>query len=246
MSTSWLITNVLAAMLLPPFNGLLLIALGQLLWNYMPRFARACTSLGLFLVVVLSLPAVGYALVRTLEVEPASAADLKRAQAIVVLGGGRYRDAPEYGGDTVKEETLVRLRYAAKLHRDTNLPILVTGGKPDGGDISEASTMSRVLIDEFTVPVRWAEDASNNTRENAIRSAFILKRDGIQRVALVTHSWHMRRAMESFAEQGLTVIPAPTRFYREPPTLVDFLPSSYVESRYAIHEWIGILWYLVR
>lgn len=246
MSTSWLITNVLAAMLLPPFNGLLLIALGQLLWNYMPRFARTCTSLGLFLVVVLSLPAVGYALVRTLEVEPASAANLKRAQAIVVLGSGRYREAPEYGGDTVKEETLVRLRYAAKLHRDTNLPILVTGGKPDGGETSEADTMSRVLIDEFTVPVRWAEDASNNTRENAIRSAFILKRDGIQRVALVTHSWHMRRAMESFTEQGLTVIPAPTRFYREPPTLVDFLPSRYVESRYAIHEWIGILWYLVR
>ncbi len=48
----------------------------------------------------------------------------------MVLGGGRYRDAPEYGNDTVGEYTLVRLRYAAKLHRETGFPLLVTGGRP--------------------------------------------------------------------------------------------------------------------
>jgi len=244
MSTAWLITNLLAAMLLPPFNGLLLIALGQFLWEDSPRFARLCTSLGLMLVVVLSVPAVGYALVRTLEVEPISRAQLQSAQAIVVLGSGRYREAPEYGGsDTVSQNTLVRLRYAAKLYRDTGLPVLVSGGKPDGDGLSEAEAMRRVLTTEFNVPVRWAEGASNNTRENALLSSGMLEHDGIKTVALVTHSWHMPRALESFAGTGLTVLAAPTRFYREPPTLIDFLPGSYDESRYALHEWIGIAWY---
>jgi uncharacterized SAM-binding protein YcdF (DUF218 family) len=246
MSLAWLLTNLVAAMLLPPLNGLVLMLLGYGLANRRPRWARACTVLGLLLVVVLALPAVGYALVRTLEVAPVSAADLRQAQAIVVLGGGRYRAALEYGDDTVSETTLVRLRYAAKLQRQTGLPVLVTGGKPDGGDRSEAAAMRQVLTEEFRVPVRWTEDASDNTYENAMGSAHILKSEGIQRVALVTHSWHMSRAVQVFTAAGLSVIPAPTRFYREPTTLLDWLPGRYLESRYAIHEWIGRVWYWLR
>ena len=37
--------------------------------------------------------------------------------AIVVLGAGRYRSAPEYGGDTVDGVSLERLRYAANVAR---------------------------------------------------------------------------------------------------------------------------------
>jgi len=50
------------------------------------------------------------------------------AQAIVVLGGGTRRNAPEYGGDTLGALTLERLRYGTVVARVTHLPMLLSGG----------------------------------------------------------------------------------------------------------------------
>jgi uncharacterized SAM-binding protein YcdF (DUF218 family) len=246
MSPEWLLTNIVAAFLLPPLNGLLFIVVGWLAIRRMPRLARPLVGAGLLLLWVQALPVVGNALLRGLEGEPLDMARAGEAQAIVVLGGGRHRQAPEYGGDTVSEPSLARLRYAAKLHRETGLPILVTGGAPDGGRISEGEAMRRVLAEEFGVPVRWAEEASINTRENAKLSAELLKQDGITRILLVTHAWHMQRAERVFLATGLAVLPAPTLFQRRPTTPLDFLPQGYGKARTALHEWIGILWYRLR
>lgn len=246
MSISWLFTNLLAAVLLPPLNGLLLILAGVFLWRRFSRLARGMVVVGTLLLWVLAMPVVGNALLRTLEGEPLAAADLKQAQAIVVLGGGRYRDAPEYGADTVGEPTLLRLRYAAKLQRESGLPILLSGGKPEGGQLSEAETMRHALMQDFGVPVRWIEDASDNTHENAAHSARMLKADGVQRILLVTHAWHMPRAASSFSGTGLTVIPAGIDFHRQAVTPLDFLPRDYGRSRHAFHEWIGLVWYRIR
>jgi len=100
-----------------------------------------------------------------------------------------------------------------------------------------------VLTGEFGVPVRWVEGGSANTRQNARFSAEMLKRDGVTRVLLVTHAWHVPRAMRSFERAGLAVSPAPTLFHREPLTPLDFLPKSYAGAHYAMHEWLGLIWY---
>ena len=248
MSITWLLTNLLAAFLLPPLNALLLVALGWALWRRRPRLARGLVGAGTALLFVLSLPVVGDAMLRTLEGEAVSAEAMRQAQAIVVLGGGRYREAPEYGGDTVGKVTLLRLRYAARLQRETGLPLLVSGGKPDGGGLSEAETMRDALTKDFGVPVRWVEGASDDTRQNARFSAELLRRDGVSRVLLVTHAWHMPRAVRSFAAAGIAVTPAPTFFHREPLTPLDFLPrpEGLLASRHAMHEWIGLAWYTLR
>jgi uncharacterized SAM-binding protein YcdF (DUF218 family) len=248
MSLEWLFTNLAAALLLPPLNGLVLIALGWLAMHRRPRLARPLVGIGLILLWVQALPLAGNALLRTLEGKPLDMVKAKQAQAIVVLGGGRYRAAPEYGGDTASEATLARLRYAAKLRRETGLPILVTGGTPDGTGSSEAEAMRRVLVDELGVPVRWVEGASINTRENARHSAVLLAGDGVTRILLVTHAWHMPRAVRAFEATGLAVLPAPTLFQRRSLTPLDFLPQAegMKDSRHAIHEWIGMLWYRLR
>ena len=246
MSISWLATNFLAAFLMPPLNGLLLVSAGWWLWQRRPLLARAFAGTGILLLWLMALPVVGGAMLRTLEGEALILANLKQVQAIVVLGAGLYREAPEYAGDTVGEVSLVRVRYAAKLQRESGLPLLVTGGNPDGGNLSEAEAMRRVLTSEFGVPVRWVEGGSNNTGENARLSAALLKADGISRVLLVTHAWHMPRALKSFSEAGLVVTPAPTYFHREALSLLDFLPSHYGAARTAIHEWIGLVWYRFR
>ena len=67
------------------------------------------------------------------SLEPAHADPLQSlpAQAIVVLGGGQVsRRARIRRHDTVSELTLMRLRYAAYLHRRTGKPIWSAAAVP--------------------------------------------------------------------------------------------------------------------
>ena len=105
--------------------------------------------------------------------------------------------------------TLERVRYGARVARLTGLPVLVSGGSPWGGE-SEAKLMREALEREFAISVRWAEDRSRNTHENALRSAEILRVAGIHRVVLVGHAFDMPRATAEFADQGIEIIKAPT------------------------------------
>jgi uncharacterized SAM-binding protein YcdF (DUF218 family) len=164
----------------------------------------------------------------------------------VVLGGGTYFEAPEYDSHTVNQYGLVRIRYGAYLHRNTGKPLLVTGGDPLGIGSSEAEQMKSVLENDFHVPVRWVENASNDTRENAYKSFAVLKKDKVTHIALVTHAWHMPRAIREFENAGFRVIPASTAYTtRYKTNLLAFIPSAraLLKSRLFIHEVIGMLWY---
>lgn len=248
---SWFLTNLISAFLLPPLNLLLLAVTGLLLWHKRPRIARALMSASIALLWLLSTPFVADTLLQSLEGSPPSSlADAKpKLGAIVVLGGGTYFNAPEFGGDTVSNTSLQRLRYAAKLYRETALPILVSGGKPLGNTLSEAEQMRRVLEDEFQVPVQWVESESNNTAENALYSFKQLQLAGITRIYLVTHAWHMPRAARAFKAAGFTVIPAPTAYItRYRTNLLAFLPRATAlrDSAIFMHEAIGLLWYRIK
>jgi uncharacterized SAM-binding protein YcdF (DUF218 family) len=97
--------------------------------------------------------------------------------------------------------------------------------------------------------VRWQEDASRDTWENARDSAAILQAAGIRSVFVVTHAWHMRRALVAFRRFGLQATPAPVPFSRVVPFEIGaFIPraSSWSASYYALHEWIGDAWYALR
>jgi uncharacterized SAM-binding protein YcdF (DUF218 family) len=189
------------------------------------------------------LPVVGDALMAPLESYlPITQAQLQRVQAIVVLGGGSYYSAPEYGSDTVDYTTLERLRYGARLARESRLPLLVTGGAPFGGR-PEGKSMREVLESDFGVKVRWVEAASRDTAENASLSAPMLKAAGVTRIALLSHGWHLPRAIPLFEKQGLAVTPAPTGFSTGSPSLVKaLLPGGLVRSRQALNEYLGQLY----
>ncbi|HEX5803493.1 MAG TPA: YdcF family protein, partial [Azospira sp.] len=216
MSLSWLINNLLSALLLPPLNGLLPVLLGLLLWRARPRLARSLVLAGVLLLGALSLGVVARALLAPLEAQhpplpPAAAARLP-VDAIVVLGAGRYRFPPEFAADDVAGPALERLRYGALLARASGRPVLVTGGAPDGGERSEGEAMRDALQRDFGVPVRWVESTSANTVENARHSAAQLLPQGARRIALVTHAWHMPRAVAAFERAGFVVLPAPTAY----------------------------------
>ena len=248
--TAWLATNLAAAALLPPLALVILLAAGLALQRRRPRLGTSLILLATAALYVLSTPWVGGMLLKTLEIStPVSPAQLQSADAIAVLGGGRRTDEAEYGGDTLNSLSLERLRYAAHLHRASGLPILVTGGKPGPGTLAEGRLMQGILQTEYGMSARWVEDASFTTWDNARFSAPLLKQAGAQRIVLISHAWHLRRAVPLFEAQGLVVIPAGIQFSStRVDSVMDLIPTpaGLRDSSFALHEWLGILWYKLR
>jgi uncharacterized SAM-binding protein YcdF (DUF218 family) len=193
--------------------------------------------------IALSMPWVAGALIQSLQKFPPISDDqLAKCQAIVVLGGGIYRDAPEYRSDTIGNVSLERLRYALHLSKASGLPILATGGAPEGG-IAEAAAMRKSGESDFGREIKLIEDQSLDTASSARLSAQILKQHDIQRIALVSNAWHLPRATANFEAAGLAVVPAPMGFSVSTNDFGAFLPSAStlsVSSR-ALHEWLGII-----
>ncbi len=227
MDLAFTLKAIVKALVLPPTGPMLVALVGLLVLRRAPRLGRALVWTGALTLVLLCLPIVAGILARPFDMQPLDLADAKRAQAIVVLGGGTRRAAPEYGGDTLGRRTLERVRYGARVARETGLPVLVTGGVLPDVQSSEAALMRDALEREYGVTVRWAEDRSRNTRENARLSAPLLKADGVTTAVLVAHAIDMPRARAEFAAAGIEVIPAPTGLAaRAPIQIGDFAPSA--------------------
>ncbi len=244
----WVLTNATAQLVLPPGVFILLALIGLAMVRSRIRFGAGLALFSVLALYTLSIPLVSRALVQSLEVPYTNPADDRSPGAIVVLGGGTYHRAPEYGADTVGGATLERVRYAAYLHKRTGKPILVTSGNPAGGDTSEAEQMKNALR-EFGAGAKWIESCSNNTFENARLSQQVLRKAGVESVYLITHAWHMPRARMAFERSGLRVVPAPMAYRTSPGlTLLDFLPSAggLKDSYIFFHEVLGTVWYRIR
>ncbi len=252
----FLFVKTVSAVILPPGINLFMAGLGGLLMMRWRRFGGGVVILALVSLYGLSTAVLSGPLLSSLETYPAlSAEDLRRgdAGAIVVLAADRYSNAPECDGfDTVSRYTLERLRYGARLYRQTSLPVLVTGGAPLEHDFSLAFLMKEVLVDDFRVPVVWSEEGSRTTWENAELTNAILQKEGISRFYLVTHAWHMPRAMTAFRRLGLDPTAAPTSFTTRSSArtgrFLGWLPSAGAlkQSSLALHEYLGRLWYWLR
>ncbi len=236
-------------MVLPPGLLVALGAAGLLLYRRRRRLGLALLIATPLLTMLLSMPVFSALTARSFETFPPldlNAVVTQHAEAIVVLGGGAYRSAPEYdGGENVRPLTLERLRYAAHLHRLTHLPLAVSGGIPPSFETSEAALMKRALEEDFGVPVAAVEAGSLNTEQNArlSRAAF-----PYQTIVLVTHAMHMQRAQAQFEHAGFKVIAAPLGFLSARSldyVLADFMPTlqGLANSHYVIYEAAGALWY---
>jgi uncharacterized SAM-binding protein YcdF (DUF218 family) len=237
--------SLLRTLLLPPAGPLLIAAAGAwLLRSRSSAGAKAgwlLLAAGLASLWLLATPLVADALARAAEREPAL--DLTRpvqAQAIVILGGGEERiAAPEYGGEPAPGSSLLeRLAYGAFLAHHTALPVLVSG------TASEALAMRISLARDFSIDVRWVEDRSRDTFQNAQFSAQLLKGAGVSRILLVTESAHEWRASHEFASAGLSVVPAPVGVWAPRETgLRRYLPAptALMRSTAALDELLGDL-----
>ncbi len=242
--------GLVSSLVVPPLCFYVLAVVGLALVRRRRRLGLGLVGAAAVGLVLASLPVVGALLMAGLEVPPYRGDPRPGVgDAIVILSADLELEAPEYGEPTLGAMTLERLRYGAKLARETRLPLLTTGGALHPSSRPVAILMAEALEGEYGLKVRWREAKAGTTHENARLSCELLEADGIERVFLVTHAWHMPRARRAFERQGLVVVPAPTGYRVRPrPTWRDFVPSSKAlwTTSLALHEWIGGLWYALR
>ncbi len=238
----------LESLLRPPNSLIWLALIGLILLRTRRRRAGvALLAVALIPLFLLSTPLGVSPLLASLDRYPAldpTGASRPDAQAIVVLSAGKT-SARELGGDVVSSMGLERLRYGVWLQRQVGRPILLTG--------ITSPLMAESMRRWFGADAEWIEDASRNTHEHAVHCADLLRSEGIDRIYLVTHYWHMPRAVAAFGQiDGLEIVPAPLglrdghpRDWYDPKWIMPGVVHLYA-SAIVLHEWVGRLWYRVR
>ncbi|HEB09767.1 MAG TPA: YdcF family protein [Spirochaetales bacterium] len=248
-----IISKLIDHLFLPPGIFILLLIFSLILLQFRKiKLLRITIILTAATLYLLSIEPVKDALIMPLEDRyPALQANSDiEADYIVILGGGTIGASPEEGGrGSLSPDALKRLYYGAYLHKQYNLPIIVTGGRIFNNDKeSEARVAARSLA-IMGIPSKQVlqEGNSRNTWENAL----LVKREiSPGRVLLVTSAYHMARSMMSFTKNGINCIAAPTDYKSERTgyTLLSFLPGmgSFTNSYRALHEYIGYLYYSLK
>jgi uncharacterized SAM-binding protein YcdF (DUF218 family) len=252
---------VLGALLLPPLP-LLLVAF--LAWRARDR--RPILS-GLFLMLTtvglwFSLcPVTGQWLERSwtpaVAMSPAQVSDWRRSLAghkpvVLVLGGGVQPLAPEYGESHLTPGSMERLHYGLWLGRQLQAPVMVSGGTGRAQALApaEADVAARITSRDYGRTLKWLENSSVDTRDNARKSLQLLRSEGITEVFLVTHGWHMRRSLRAFNEEATKagfaarIVPAPMGMAADAgQPLLQWLPSpdGYRRVHQVLREMLGLL-----
>jgi uncharacterized SAM-binding protein YcdF (DUF218 family) len=219
----------LVALALPPVPWLILVLVGARLipWRrFIGWLAILVAVAGLWFSACAG---IGEAMARSfMSTPPALNAErlaaLKKAAAagkpgvvVLMLGGGREARAPEYGVASLSPLSLERLRYGVWLSRETGAPMMFSGGLGHAAEpgTPEADVAAEIAQREFLRPLRWVESKSRDTRENARYAIDALREQDVTQLVLVTHGWHMQRALRAFKEESARaqlkweIVPAP-------------------------------------
>lgn len=242
----FLLKKLITPFVLPP--GLLVTAcFAAAAWCLYKRRGRPALWAGAGLVLwVLMAPAFHALLLRPLEYRYPQPRDLS-ADAIVVLGGALVGGASDPGGGPALDgDSSARLLAAARLHRQTGLPVLVSGGGFFGSG-SWAPAAARVLEQAGVPGYKIVQEGrSADTCGNAFFVAEAFRDREWRRLLLVTSARHLPRAVRAFRNAGLEALtPVPCGYLSSPgwSGWGSLLPHGGAGLKAALHEHLGRLWY---
>lgn len=239
--------NVLKDILLPPGCFAVVLILALAIRQRYGRFGNGLLIATVLAFWAVATPLVGDALIQQASIDRDRGALPKENAAIVILAGTFQATAS--GGEPAGL-TMARLARGVEVHRRTGLPILVTGGPMKHLDEPGARVMARTLRMTFGVTAAFIEPQARNTMEHGRRVAVMLADTGIDHVLVVSHRWHLKRAVHAFARTSLETVPVPV--YPQSPrdrkiTAQDLVPSfdGLTSSYYGLYEMLGLLWYRI-
>jgi uncharacterized SAM-binding protein YcdF (DUF218 family) len=219
------------------------------------RLGRRLVLVGGILLLVGTTPIVGNALLGSLErgareFGSGGAASGNSFDAIVVPLAGAYEDPA--GRWWPMPGSVARTVRGQQLHAETGFRLIVIGGAPlPGQRVPEAVALQRVIT---LAPDTVVEDTAKDTFETARAVSTLVKGpDGTNRpprVIIVTSGSHVTRMAATLRRFGVDVAAAAPRRYEDARIArnlwLDLVPSARGARnvRRAMHEYVGISWYL--
>ena len=158
---------------------------------------------------------------------------------LMVMAGNKPSDAPrtavvlgcKVNGTTPSLMLSKRLNTAVEYLSDNDAMVIVSGGKGNNEDISEAEAMKKYLIDRGIDESRIiAEDKSASTEENIEFSLQMLEKYGLSSdITIITDGYHQLRSRMIAEKYGLNV------------SAVSTSTSLWLLPPYWVREWFGIV-----
>lgn len=221
----------------PP--GLIVVILLLLAHQAFRRPRKTLLGTELFLVALclylLSAPASSRRFVGPLENITPSLPEGDRQAAVVVLAAG-IRESDD-GRRELKPHSLQRLVGGWELARERDWPLIVAEAMAE--QLARWGFEGKILL----------ENRSRTTWENLAQTAPLLKAEGITDIVIVTHAYHMKRALlcakKALPESTLHPWPVGHLADRVRPSAPDWLPDAgaLFQSMIALRERLGLFVY---
>ncbi|WP_459997003.1 YdcF family protein, partial [Marinitoga arctica] len=229
-----------------------------LLFN-IKKFSKKMIFISILIIYIFSIQITSRILVYPLEdsFEPINFNDIDKTtpSIIVILGGGAISNTPNSPNlGELSDQSLKRIYKGYELYKKTNFPIVISGGNPPNTNyIPEALIMRYYLVKFGVNPSNlFIEPDAKTTQENAIYVKNLIESMKINKIYLITSAIHMPRSYKIFSEyfnNNIKIIPVPSNYLitRDKISWIDFKPDidSLKANAYAIHEYLGMLYFLI-
>jgi len=176
--------------------------------------------------------------------------ELAACRYVVVLGSGHVDSAGRPALSRLSNSARARLTEGVRLLRLLPAARLVVSGPsltPGGPTHAQVLADAAVSLGVARPRILLIDDARDTEEETARLRA----RLGEAPLAVVTSAWHLPRAMDLCAAQGLHALPCPTDFLYCPSAATRWSDlawdvSSFERSTAAVHERLGLWWSRLR
>lgn len=174
------------------------------IWGHIPKFIRKIIT------IVFTIGLVIFIGIESIIIYNGHHHDIEKPDYLVILGAGLR-------GHSISTSLLYRLETALDFHEIyPDVKIVVSGGKGEGEDISEAAAMRNFLVDNDVDPsLIIMEDKSTNTYENFLYTRNVLEEETGKEdftITIISNDFHMYRAKFLAKELGFNTYsyPAPS------------------------------------
>ena len=209
-------------------------------------YAKAFLCLTFVMMFLFSYPPFANLLVQNLENEYPKYDYKTQVKYIHVLGSGHNGDKTQPLSSKISSSGLKRDLEGVLIYKKTDDTKLIFTGYEGYTDTPTAIMNAKIAkalgVDEKDMLIN---PKPKDTKEEALFCKSVV---GSEPFVLVTSATHMPRAMRLFKSLGMNPIPAPTDFHKKEITTYLKAPSvySFLKSQIAMHEYIGILWAMLR
>ncbi|MDY0124412.1 ElyC/SanA/YdcF family protein [Sulfurimonas sp.] len=165
---------------------------------------------------------------------------------IHVLGSGHNTDESQPLSSNIGSSGIKRVLEGVIIHKRTPGSKLVFTGYEGDTDVANAVMNARLAASLGVEDKNMIINPNpKDTKEEALFLRSILANE---KFVLVTSATHMPRAVKLFESLGLNPVEAPTDFRKKEHTGYIKEPdiSSLQNSKVAIHEYLGILWSIIK